>query len=77
MNHIKGTVEIVIAKTLKQAVALGPEHTADLIRQKLTVLLFQLEKGIDPVLAVRQFQVLLGMDEILMSIDKISVGEGK
>jgi hypothetical protein len=62
--------QLTIAKTLKQAAELGPEHTADLLRQKLTVLLYQLQLGMDPEKAIKDFQENIGMDEIPVSSKK-------
>lgn len=67
MKQLKEVLPIVIAKTLKQAVALGPEHTADLLRQKLTALLHHLENGMEPVEAIKKFQIAVGMNEIAIT----------
>lgn len=53
-----------IAKTLKQAFDFGrPELAADLIRQKLTIALFQLQQGEDAFQVIKDFQNDIGMNE--------------
>jgi hypothetical protein len=66
---------IQIAKNLTEAVEMGVEHTVDLIRQKLTVMIFNLERGMSSVEAVKLFQTSLGMDGINLSFKEDLEGE--
>lgn len=55
------TPKLKIAHTLEQACKLGPAHVTDFYRQKLTVLLFRLESGVNPAEAIAEFQKITGM----------------
>lgn len=66
-----------IAKNLKDAQAMGVEHVADLLRQKLVPLLYRLDSDMDPTEAVKLFQKDTGLDQISLTANSEGELDGK